>query len=86
MLPCQGEDDSSNLFIRSNLRKKMQLQQTELASGNRRTICWLARDPRVRVGAVLSFAKDEQRWRVLRQYGAIEDSEIHRRWPAGGLH
>ena len=38
----------------------MVLQQTELASGNKRTVCWLPRDPRVNVGSVISFAKSEQ--------------------------
>ena len=63
----------------------MELQQAELASGNKRTVCWLPRDPRVNVGSVISFAKSEQRWRVLKQYGVIDHEEINRKWPVGGM-
>jgi hypothetical protein len=63
----------------------MQLQQTKLASGNRRTICWLPRDPRVKVGVVISLAKSDRRWRVLEQSTVIDHSEINRNWPVGGM-
>lgn len=63
----------------------MQFVQTELASGDRRMVCWLARDPRVRVGSVISLAKSEDRWWVLRQYGFTGQQEIDRHWPVGGL-
>jgi hypothetical protein len=63
----------------------MYIQQTALASGNKRTVVWLPRDPRVKVGSVISFAKDDTRWRVLEQYGVQEHSEIRRNWNVGGL-
>lgn len=63
----------------------MQLVQTKLASGNERMVCWLPRDPRVKVGSIISLAKSEQRWRVLEQYGSVEQGTINRRWPVGGL-
>ena len=63
----------------------MQLVQTKLASGNERMVCWLPRDPRVKVGSIISLAKSEQRWRVLEQYGGVEQKTINRNWPVGGL-
>lgn len=63
----------------------MQIVQTELASGSNRMICWLPRDPRVKVGAVISLAKSDTRWRVLKQYGTLEHDALHRDWKVGGL-
>ena len=63
----------------------MQIQQTELASGNIRTVCWLPRDPLVKVGTVISLAKSDTRWRVLEQYSTMEHQEINRNWKVGGL-
>ncbi len=63
----------------------MQIQQTELASGNTRMVCWLPRDPRVKVGSVISLAKSEERWRVLRQFAVMEYQEVWRDWRVGGL-
>ncbi len=63
----------------------MRLVQTKLASGNERMVCWIPRDPRVKVGSIISLAKSEQRWRVLEQYGSVERETINRRWPVGGL-
>jgi len=63
----------------------MILQQVELASGNERMVCWLARDPRVRVGTVISLAKSDKRWRVQQQYGVIDHEGIKRKWPVGGM-
>jgi hypothetical protein len=63
----------------------MQIQQTELASGNRRTVCWLPRDPRVKIGTVISLAKSDRRWRVLGQYSIKDYQEVNRDWKVGGL-
>jgi hypothetical protein len=63
----------------------MQLQQLELASGNDRMICWLPFDRRVREGVVISLAKSDRRWRVLKQYSAIQSSDLRRGWKVGGL-
>ena len=63
----------------------MKMQQTELASGNSRMICWLPRDSRVKVGTVISLAKSDDRWRVLRQYGTIDPGEINHGWKVGGI-
>lgn len=63
----------------------MKMQQTELASGNSRMICWLPRDSRVKVGTVISLAKSDDRWRVLNQYSALDAEEINRGWKVGGI-
>jgi hypothetical protein len=63
----------------------MQIQQTELASGNRRMVCFLPRDPRVKVGTVISLAKGDRRWRVLGQHETKEYQEVNRDWKVGGL-
>ena len=66
-------------------REVMQIQQTELASGNRRMVCFLPRDPRVKVGTVISLAKSDRRWRVLEQHAIKEYQEVNRDWKVGGL-
>jgi hypothetical protein len=48
----------------------MQIQQTELASGNR---------------TVISLAKGDRRWRVLGQHETKEYQEVNRDWKVGGL-
>jgi hypothetical protein len=63
----------------------MQIQQMALASGNDRTVCWLPRDPRVKVGTVISLAKSDKRWRVLEQYAIAEYLDVRRDWRVGGL-
>lgn len=63
----------------------MQMQQTELASGNARMICWLARDPRVKVGSLISLAKSDDRWRVLKQYEVMDSKFINYGWKVGGI-
>lgn len=63
----------------------MQIQQTKLASGNDRMVCWLPRDPRVKVGTVISLAKSDERWRVLEQWSTMEQEDINRNWRVGGL-
>ncbi len=63
----------------------MQLIQTKLASGNDRMVCWLPRDPRVKVGTVISLAKSDERWRVLEQWSTMEQADILRGWKVGGL-
>lgn len=70
-----------------NLLEKgeMQLIQTQLASGNSRMVCWLPRDPRVKIGSLISLAKSDERWRVVEQYSAAEGADIHRDWKVGGL-
>ena len=63
----------------------MQIVQTKLASGNARMVCWLPRDPRVKIGTVISLAKSEDRWRVLEQWSVAEYTEVKRDWRVGGL-
>lgn len=63
----------------------MQIVQTELASWNSRMVCWLPRDPRVRAGSIISLAKSDERWRVLRQFAVVEYSDVWRDWRVGGL-
>jgi hypothetical protein len=63
----------------------MQIQQTELASGSARMVCWLPRDPRVRVGTIISLAKSDERWRVLKQHAVMEYNDVWRDWRVGGL-
>lgn len=63
----------------------MQIIQTKLASGNDRMVCWLPRDPRVKVGTVISLAKSDERWRVLEQWSVSEYTEVRRDWRVGGL-
>lgn len=63
----------------------MQIQQTKLASGSSRMVCWIPRDPRVKVGTVISLAKGAERWRVLEQYSTAEYQEVKRDWKVGGL-
>jgi hypothetical protein len=65
--------------------EKMEIRQTELASGNSKMVCWLPRDPRVKVGTVISLAKGEKRWRVLKQYTVAEFQDVKRDWKVGGL-
>lgn len=63
----------------------MQIVQTELASGNSKMICWLPRDPRVKVGTVISLAKGGERWRVQKLYSTAEYLAVKRDWKVGGL-
>ena len=63
----------------------MQIQQTELASGNSRLICWLPRDSRVKIGTVISLDKSKQLWKVLKQYVISDYQEVKRDWKVGGL-
>lgn len=59
--------------------------QTKLVSGNNYMTCWLPRDPRVKVGTVISLAKSDTRWRVMEQYSTMEHNDIRRDWKVGGL-
>jgi len=63
----------------------MQIVQTKLASGNDRMVCWLPRDPRVKVGTVISLAKSDERWRVEEQFAVAEYQDVWRGWRVGGL-
>jgi hypothetical protein len=65
----------------------MTMIQTKLASclDGGFLVCWLPRDPRVKVGTVISLAKSDERWRVEEQWSAMEFEDIHRGWRVGGL-
>ena len=63
----------------------MHIVQTALVSGDRKMVCWLPRDPRVKPGTVISLAKGDTRWRVLKQYAVQEYADVRRDWKVGGL-
>jgi hypothetical protein len=65
----------------------MMMVQTKLASvsDGGLMVCWLPRDPRVKVGTVLSLAKSDERWRVEEQWSTADVEDIRRGWKVGGL-
>ena len=63
----------------------MKMVQTELGRGTSRMVTWLPVDARVKVGTILSLDKQKTRWRVLRQFITLDDSQIQRGWKVGGL-
>ena len=63
----------------------MLMQQVQLVSGNSRMVCWIPRDPRWKLGSILSLEKVEGRWQVAQMYSLQELSEIPRGWQVGGL-
>lgn len=64
--------------------------QTELErptdTGSAMLIVWLPRDPRVKVGSVISLKGETERWTVRRQFTALPmDLVRYKGWNVGGL-
>lgn len=59
--------------------------QTVLKSGDREMVTWLPRDPRVRLGSVVSLEESDVQWTVKFQSHALDVSSIPRGWRVGGL-
>jgi hypothetical protein len=58
----------------------MQMIQTQLERNGRQMITWLPQDRRVKVGSVISFQKQTEKWRMLWVSLPIESGEIKRGW------
>ena len=63
----------------------MLMIQTELVCDGRTMVTWLPRDPRVKVGSVLTLDGKIGEWTVTYQSPALDASSIPRGWSVGGL-
>jgi len=55
-------------------------RQFELESENKKHVCWIEDDPKLKVGALFSFKNDPVVWKITRKYGIALEKPPRTDW------